>query len=251
MQNVWCVHLAKLKLPASESPSLFGSGIQMATWETRGCEGASRFMFGSLVWVSGPAHSATICWLPWLSEGHCLAHSSSFSSSKTWPHASVTPWQRDQLLQQGHPVPRLELLRAKAGSPCEVQLSRWVPVCPGSWPHSYFLPNYHCHWHRGTSGSTQDAEKAAWHIHGCTQSKPFTECFIPRHSQSSTPLVHSWLIRTIHLWKTLGLFNAITRDSYMFIPMMLTDRGIKRLAIWLYSPLASSVKWGACSTLGF
>ena len=157
-----------------------------------------------------------ICWLPWLSEGHCLAHSSSFSSSKSWPHSSVTPWQRDQLLQQGHPVPRLELLRAKVGSPCEVQLSRWVPVCPGSWPHSYFLPNYHSHWHRGTSGSTQDAEKAAWHIHGCTQSKPFTECFIPRHSQSSTPLVHSWLIWTIHLWKTLGLFNAITRDSYVY-----------------------------------
>lgn len=167
------------------------------------------------------------------------------------PCASVTPWQRDQLLQQGHPVPRLELLRAKAGSPCEVQLSRWVPVCPASWPHSYFLPNYHCHWHRGTLGSTQDAKKAAWHAHGCTQSTPVTECFIPRHSQSSTPLVHSWLIRTIHLWKTLGLFNAITRDSYMFIPMMLTDRGVKRLATWLYSPLASSVKWGACSTLGF
>ena len=224
MQNVWCVHWAKLKLPASEFPSPLGSGIQMATWETRGCDGASRCMLWSLVWVSGTAHSATDLLAPLAQWGALPGPTTPPSVAPSpGPYAGVTPWQRDQLLQQGNPVPRLELLRAQAGCPCEVQLSRWVPVCPGAWPHSYFLPNYHCRQHRGTSGSTQDAEKAAWHAHGCTQSKPLTECFIPHHSQSSAPLIHSCLIRTIYLWKTLGLFNAIGTPICLFQWCWLTE----------------------------
>ena len=156
-------------------------------------------------------------------RGTAWAHSSSFSGSKSWAMCWCHSMAKGPASPAGQPSTRLELLWAQTGCPCEVQLSRWVLVSPGSWPHSYFLPNYHCHRHKGTSGSAQDAEKAAWHAHSCTQSKPFTECFIPHHSQSSAPLIHSCLIRTIHLWKTLGLFNAIGTPICLFQWCWLTE----------------------------